>query len=223
MVAKPENRRVREIFREKAYEGFRRIDRYSLQPQSLKSGEEWAKAFTAELIVGRDQAVVLLYDAALDCVVLNEQFRSAPYFRGDKNPWLLEVSGGFMDKDETPEQTARREAAQETGQAVSHVESIGSFYISPGSMLEKAHFFIASVRVDTDKLKKIWGEHNEGEQVGTHLIPAKKLFKMADAGEIKQLAAYMLIKHLQQNHHRLRTQWAPCAKTKNSRTKQLKI
>lgn len=202
-------RRVREIFREKAYEGFRRIDRYSLQPQSLKAGEEWAKPFTAEMIVGRDQAVVLLYDPVLDSVVLNEQFRSAPYFRGDENPWLLEVSGGFMDKGETPEQTARREATQETGQHTGHIERVGSFYISPGSMIEMAHFFIASVRVDLEKLKKIWGEQTEGEQVGTHLIPARKLFEMADKGEIRQMAAYMLIKHLQANHKRLRREWMP--------------
>src|SRR5713101_8278333 len=57
---------------------------------------------------------------------------------------LLELPAGLVDPGEQPIDTARRELAEETGFAADHVESLVSFYTSPGFSTELIHIFVAT-------------------------------------------------------------------------------
>src|SRR3989344_8336527 len=49
-------------------------------------------------------------------------------------PWkkdFIELPAGFIDKNETPEQAAKRELLEETGYEADSLEKIGKLYVSP--------------------------------------------------------------------------------------------
>ncbi len=56
---------------------------------------------------------------------------------------ILEAPAGTIDPGETPEQTVRRELAEETGLAAERYISLGSIYTTPGFSDERLHLFIA--------------------------------------------------------------------------------
>ena len=68
-------------------------------------------------------------------VVLVRQYR----YCIDK--WIWELPAGTLDPDEDPEVAARRECEEETGQAPTVVERVGTFYPTPGYCDEQMIFF----------------------------------------------------------------------------------
>ncbi|AJM78152.1 NUDIX domain-containing protein [Rathayibacter toxicus] len=85
-------------------------------------------------------AAVLLYDIDARTIVLVRQFRYPTYVNGNIDGMLLEVPAGLLDED-SPEDGARREAAEETGVEVGSLEHVFDAYMSPGSVTEKLHFY----------------------------------------------------------------------------------
>jgi ADP-ribose pyrophosphatase len=57
---------------------------------------------------------------------------------------LLEIPAGTLEPNETPEQAAPRELAEETGYQAGHWRKLGMFYPSPGVLDERTHLFVAS-------------------------------------------------------------------------------
>ena len=67
-------------------------------------------------------------------------------------PDLLELPAGKLDEaGESPEQTARRELAEEIGKAGEHWEHLHSFYSSVGISNEEVHVFLATELSDVAK------------------------------------------------------------------------
>src|SRR3546814_9128174 len=58
------------------------------------------------------------------------------------NPWLLELVAGLIDKDEEPEEVARREAIEEANLTLTSLWPITQYYPSPGGSDERVHLFI---------------------------------------------------------------------------------
>lgn len=56
---------------------------------------------------------------------------------------LLEFPAGLIEPDEDPKITALRELEEETGYLANHIESLGSYYLSPGYSSEIIHLFFA--------------------------------------------------------------------------------
>lgn len=56
---------------------------------------------------------------------------------------LLEFPAGLIEPDEDPKITALRELEEETGYLANHIESLGSFYLSPGYSNEVIHLYFA--------------------------------------------------------------------------------
>lgn len=100
-----------------------------------------------------DSAAILLYDRAQDCVTLVEQFKWPTFENG--SGWILETVAGVVDDAESPEEAAMREAYEETGFAVSIIERIATFYVSPGGSSERIHLFCGYVDV-TSQLAAAW-------------------------------------------------------------------
>lgn len=57
---------------------------------------------------------------------------------------LLELPAGTREPDENPAETARRELAEETGYRAGRMETLVTFYPSPGILDEQMHLFLAT-------------------------------------------------------------------------------
>ena len=67
------------------------------------------------------------------------------------DPDVLEIPAGRLDVDgEPPEETAKRELAEEIGKAAEHWEPLHSFYSSVGILDETVHLFLATGLSDAE-------------------------------------------------------------------------
>ena len=87
-------------------------------------------------------ATILLYDLARTTVLLTRQFRLPTYVNGNDSGMLLETCAGLLDAD-NPEDCIRRETREETGYEIRDVRKVFEAYMSPGSVTEILHFFVA--------------------------------------------------------------------------------
>jgi GDP-mannose pyrophosphatase NudK len=87
-------------------------------------------------------ATILLYDRARRTVVLTRQFRLPTYVNGNASGMLIEACAGLLDNDD-PETAIAREAFEETGYEIRSPRKVMQAYMSPGSVTEILHFFVA--------------------------------------------------------------------------------
>ncbi len=87
-------------------------------------------------------AAILLYDRQRRTVVLTRQFRLPTYVNGNASGMLIEACAGLLD-DDAPETCIAREAFEETGYEVRNPRKVMQAYMSPGSVTEILHFFVA--------------------------------------------------------------------------------
>lgn len=87
-------------------------------------------------------AALLLFDPRRSTVVLTRQFRLPAFLNGCADGLLIETCAGLLDGDD-PETCIRREAEEETGYRVRQPRKVFEAYMSPGSVTEKLHFFVA--------------------------------------------------------------------------------
>lgn len=79
-------------------------------------------------------ALVPMVDADHVCLVTNDR-----YAVGET---LLEVPAGTIDEGETPDRTAARELAEETGYHASTITFLRSWHVSPGVMNERMFLYL---------------------------------------------------------------------------------
>ncbi|SFN12813.1 GDP-mannose pyrophosphatase NudK [Izhakiella capsodis] len=108
-----------------------------------------------------DGATILLYNRNKNSVVLTRQFRIATWVNKNPDGMLIETCAGLLD-DDSPEECIRKEAMEETGYAVGHVEKLFQLYMSPGGVTEIVHFFAAEY---SDALREGGGGGVEDEQI----------------------------------------------------------
>jgi nudix-type nucleoside diphosphatase (YffH/AdpP family) len=139
-------------------------------------------------------AVILLYNKISNTVILTKQFRLPTYINGNTSGMLIEACAGLLDND-NPEDCIKRETEEETGYKISKVEKIFEAYMSPGSVTEILHFFIAEYSNDM-KINDGGGLEEEGENIEVLELPFNNTLTMIDTGEIKDAKTIMLLQHL---------------------------
>lgn len=139
-------------------------------------------------------AVILLYNTHTKNVILTRQFRLPTYINGNPDGMLIEACAGLLDND-NPEDCIRRETEEETGYKISKVEKIFEAYMSPGSVTEILHFFIAEYSDDM-KINEGGGLEEEGENIEVLQLQFDETLSMIDKGEIKDAKTIMLLQHL---------------------------
>ncbi|SKB62531.1 nudix-type nucleoside diphosphatase, YffH/AdpP family [Chryseobacterium balustinum] len=107
---------------------------------------------------------------------------------------LIEACAGLLDND-NPEDCIKRETEEETGYKISKVEKIFEAYMSPGSVTEILHFFIAEYSDDM-KINEGGGLEEEGENIEVLQLQFDKTLSMIDKGEIKDAKTIMLLQYL---------------------------
>ena len=86
-------------------------------------------------IIRHRQSVILLPMPDSDHIILVRQYRYAI------NQWVWELPAGNVEDNEHPDNAARRECAEETGQAPSCIERLGAFFPTPGYCDEEMLFY----------------------------------------------------------------------------------
>jgi ADP-ribose pyrophosphatase len=157
-------------------------------------------------IVRRGPAVaVVLYDPERDAVVLIEQFRLAPLY-GGRSPWQIEVVAGLIDKDETPEEVARRETVEETGLELrGPLLPIQCTMPAVGSLDEVVWLYCG--RVDAAAAGGVHGLAEEQEDIRVIVKTIPEVEAMLDVGDIESSHALVALFWLLRHRDRLRREW----------------
>lgn len=139
-------------------------------------------------------ATILLYNKGLKNVVLTRQFRLPTFINGNDTGMLIESCAGLLDKD-SAEDCIKRETEEETGYKLSAVKKIFEAYMSPGSVTEILHFFIAEYSPDM-KINEGGGIIDEQEDIEVLEIKFDTALQMIETGGIKDGKTIMLLQHL---------------------------
>lgn len=140
-------------------------------------------------------ATILLYNRKKQTVVLTRQFRMPTYKNGNQSGLLIEACAGLLDK-ETPENSILRETEEETGYRIKGVQKIGEAYMSPGSVTEILHFFVAEYDEDM-AVGAGGGLDEEQENIEVMELPYRQALQMVDSGDIRDAKTIMLLQYAQ--------------------------
>ena len=136
---------------------------------------------------------LLLFNAARGTVILIRQFRFPAFVNGLEGGMLIEACAGQLDGND-PVAAMRREAIEETGYDVQSPRKVFEAYMSPGSITEKLHFFVAAVD-DADRRTGGGGDAHEGEDIEVLELRLDEAMAMIASGEIQDGKTIMLLQH----------------------------
>ena len=143
------------------FQGFVQVEKVNLRHR-LFNQTEYTAVISRELIQRPEAAGVLIYDDAQKKFALIEQFRIGAMDDQD-SAWQLEIIAGVLDGDESPESCIRREALEESGCQIEHLQHLFSFYPSAGACAELFHLYSAAA--DLPEQGGVFGMPDEGENI----------------------------------------------------------
>ena len=194
---------VEVVEREACFRGFYQLDRLHLRHRLFAGG--MGKLISRELFVRHDAVCVLPYDPQCDCVVLIEQFRVGALDKS-VDPWLIELVAGLIDKDEQPEEVARREAVEEAGLELAELWPLTQYYPSPGGSDERVHLYVG--RCDSRGAGGVHGLEEEGEDIRVLVWSLDEALAALDDGRIDNAASIIALQWLALNRDKVRERWA---------------
>lgn len=125
-----------------------------------------------EVVIHRGAvALVPMVDENHVCLVKNDR-----YAVGET---LLEVPAGTIDHGESPDQTAERELAEETGYRAGRITRLRDWFVSPGVMTERMFLYLC------EDLQPGPTDHQLDERLQTVILPWQDAMAMALDGSIK--------------------------------------
>jgi nudix-type nucleoside diphosphatase (YffH/AdpP family) len=137
-------------------------------------------------------ATLLPYNLKQRTVVLVRQFRYPAYVNG-YDDLMIEAAAGLLD-DESPEIRVRAEVEEETGYRLGEIRKIFEAFMSPGSVTEKLHFFVAEYQPDM-RIGNGGGLASEGEDIEVLELPIDQALAMTGDGRIVDAKTIMLLQY----------------------------
>ncbi len=138
-------------------------------------------------------AVLLLFNAERGTVILTRQFRFPAFLNGSADGMLIEACAGLLDGDD-PEACIRREVQEETGFQIESPRKLFEAYMSPGSVTEKLHFYVAEYQAH-QHVGEGGGVAHEGEDIEVLELPLARALAMVHSGAIQDGKTIMLLQH----------------------------
>ena len=205
-----------------AYQGFYTLKQITLRHKLFAGG--WSQPINRELVEHIPAVAVLLYDVQLDSVVMIEQFRIGALDH-PQGPWQLELVGGLIDTNETPQQVAARECQEEAGLTVSANDllPVANYLVTPGGSNE--HLAIYCAQVDARQAGGIYGVVTENEDIrvvvysrqtlwqamqqlnSSETIQQDKKDDRSSKPNITNAATIIALQWLQLNYQQLQEKW----------------
>ena len=138
-------------------------------------------------------AVLLPYNLAARTVLLVRQFRYPAYVNG-YDGLLIEAAAGLLDNAE-PEARIRAEVEEELGYRLGEVRKVFEAFMSPGSVTETLHFFVAEYAAAM-RIGDGGGHPDEGEDIEVLEPTLDEALAMIADGRIRDAKTIMLLQHL---------------------------
>jgi ADP-ribose pyrophosphatase len=195
------------------YDGFLKLKKFTLRHRLFEGG--WSGNLSRELLQRHEAVGVLPYDPQLDAILLIEQFRVGALSHqlqqqpSDQraSPWMLEIIAGLIDKDESVETVARREAEEEAAIVINALEPIHRYYSSPGGTDEYCSLYCG--QADLRQAGGVHGLAEEGEDIRIHVLAAARCQQLLDEGVVRNAHALIALQWFVMNRDRLRQRWLP--------------
>jgi len=124
-------------------------------------------------------ALVPMVDADHVCLVSNDR-----YAVGET---LLEVPAGTIDEGESPDRTAARELAEETGYRAGKITLLRWWHVSPGVMNERMFLYLC------EDLTPGPTDHQPDERLETQIVPWPEALAMVQDGRIRDAKTMLAI------------------------------
>jgi nudix-type nucleoside diphosphatase (YffH/AdpP family) len=137
-----------------------------------------------------DGCAVLLYNRERRTVLLIRQFRFPAYVNGHPEP-MIEVCAGLLDTAD-PESCIRKETAEETGYRIDRPVKVLESFMSPGSVTERLHLFVAEYD-PSSRVTAGGGVESEEEDIETLELGFDQALAMVASGEILDAKTIMLL------------------------------
>lgn len=189
--------------REIVYPGYFRMEKYRLKHTLYAGG--WSEEISRELFVRGNCVAVLLYDPAVDKLVLIEQFRAGAILNPDR-AWLVEIVAGAIESGETALEVAYRESMEEAGCTIEQMKVINEFYTTPGGSSERITLFCG--KIDSSQVGGIYGLDHEHEDILVRAVSFDEAYQMLLNGEIESAIPIIAIQWLALNKQQLQAEWA---------------
>jgi nudix-type nucleoside diphosphatase (YffH/AdpP family) len=136
-------------------------------------------------------ATILLYDLAARTVVLTRQFRFPVYVNEHADGMFIETAAGLLDGD-SPEIAIAREATEELGITPTSVRHVFDLYMSPGSVTERVHFYVAPYNAG-EVVGEGGGLEEEGEDIEVLTLDFAEALAMITDGRIADAKTVILL------------------------------
>jgi ADP-ribose pyrophosphatase len=183
-------------------QGFMKVAKYTVQHERFDGS--MIGPFTREIVMRTTAVGVLPYDPIADKFLLIEQFRLAAHL-GSMPAWQREVIAGISDRDESPEDLARREAIEEANCKVTDLVEMTRFLPSPGMSNEVLILYCG--RMDSSQATGVHGLANEHEDIRSTLYDAKEIPALLERGTTGNGPLMIALYWMQANRERLRKLW----------------
>jgi ADP-ribose pyrophosphatase len=161
--------------REIVAKGFHPYERFRFRLANSDSTQ------TRDILRSGDVIAVLPIDVERGEVVLLRQFRLAAHL-GNGNGNLIEIVAGYVEKNETRREAARRECIEEIGTAPRALIELFTYFTSPGMSDEQITLFLGLV--DALQVPKRGGAAAEHEEIALIRVPLDGALNALAAGSM---------------------------------------
>ena len=189
----------------RVYDGFFKVDEVVLKHALFAGGE--SEPVKRELLERGDAVAILPYDPKTNRLIFIEQLRIGAY-RSSASPWLLEVIAGMIDKPESAEEVAIREAEEEAGLTIERLVPMLNYLSSPGGTTERLYLFLGVV--DSEGSGGIFGLPQEQEDIKVHVIDFDESMALLQQGIIDNAATVICLQWLALNKGRIDSELEVC-------------
>lgn len=181
------NAKIRIIKTETLSDDWYTLKKYTFDLQ--RQNGDWQRQ-SREVYDRGNGATILLYNRERRTVILTRQFRFPTYMNGYPG-YLIETAAGLLDNMDA-ESRIKAEAEEETGFRLANVQKVLEAFMSPGSVTEKLHFYIAEYTA-RDKVSTGGGLAAEGEDIEVLEMAFDEALAAIDSGAIVDGKTIMLL------------------------------
>lgn len=180
------------------YDGFFKVKLYDFDHATF---EGTVMSSVKREVLERGHAVAVLpYDPIHNKLVMIEQLRIGA-LATKESPWLLEVVAGMIDKEESKEQVAIREAEEEAGLNITRLIPMLDYLSSPGGTDERLYLYLGIV--DSTGAEGVYGLDCEQEDIRVQVFDYQDALDLLQSGEIDNAATVICLQWLALNKTRI--------------------